>query len=229
MGLFDVDAPNMGPSIRTARKAQNYAQGQSKKGRLDIQKGVKQATPYLQESEQAWEDYGGQLQGGFDMYQNSLGLNGPEGNAAALGAFQNGPGFNYALDQANQNVLRNRAALGGVASGQSMIDLSERARQLQNLEYGNWQDRLAGFDPLRGLAGRSQALTQLSSLFENEGKNLAGNRLAGAGLNNQAAGLLSGVQGQQAMGNAQASNQTNANWMGLINAGLGAAGGFFGA
>src|SRR5690349_17757496 len=52
---------------------------------------------------------------GTDLYLNSLGVNGPSGNDAAVKAFQAGPGYQWNVDQALQGVLRNAAATGGVA------------------------------------------------------------------------------------------------------------------
>jgi hypothetical protein len=223
MGIFD--APDFGPSMDTLNKSGRKIGRATRRGLGDIRSGVDEAQPYLEENAQNWRDIQGQQQGGYDMYQNSLGLNGQAGYDAALGAFQQGPGYQFALDQANQNVLRNSAALGGVASGNTLMGLSDRAQQLQNLEFGNWQNRLAGFDPMRGASGLATGLFGLGSLFENEGKNLAGTRMQGAGLQAQNYQALAQMQQNQALADQQAD-------MMPINLGLGLLGGvsgFYGA
>lgn len=223
MGIFD--APNYGPSMNTLNNSGKKIGKATRYGLADIRAGVDQAQPYLEENAQNFRDIQGQQQGGFDMYQNSLGLNGQAGYDAALGAFQQGPGYQFALDEANQNVLRNRSALGGVASGQTMMDLSDRAQQLQNLEFGNWQNRLAGFDPMRGAAGLATGLFGLGSLFENEGQNLAGTRMQGAGLQANNANALAQMQQQQALANQQADMMPIQLGLGV----LGGVSGFYGA
>lgn len=223
MGIFD--APDYGPGMNTLKKSGKSIGKATRYGLRDISAGVDEAQPYLEENAQNFRNIQGQQQAGYDMYQNSLGLRGPEGNQAAIDAYQQSPGFGFALDQANQNVLRNQAALGGVASGQSMIDLSERARQLQNLDYGNWQSRLAGFDPMRGASGLATGLMGLGNLFEGEGRALAGTRMQGAGLKSQNAQALANMQMQQALANQQADMMPIQMGLGL----LGGVSGFYGA
>ena len=223
MGIFD--AADMGPAMGTLQGSQKYGKKQTRKGLYDIDTGVAKATPYLEDSAANFADLQRQQQGGYSMYQNSLGLGGPEGNQAAVNAYQQSPGFGFAMNEANQNVLRNAAALGGVASGNTMIDLSERARQLQNLDYGNWQTRLAGFDPMRGATGQAGALADLSNLFENQGTNKANVRMQGAQNNSMNAQALANMQ----MQNAQAQQQADMMPIQLGLAGLNAAAGFYGA
>lgn len=227
MGLFDglFDSPNLRPAMQTQRKAIDLSKSGTKLGEEYIREGVDDAKPYLKDVVDLWSDYGGQQQAGYDMYQNALGLNGQEGYDAALGAYHQSPGFQFALDQANQNVLRNQAATGGVLSGQTGIDLSERARQLQNLDFGGWLDRLKGFDPKVALTGQSAGLTNLGNLFSREGELLANQRMRGTQLTSDNMNNLAGTQGQQAVYDHNASMQPWNMALGL----LGGLGGFMGA
>src|ERR1700687_671562 len=56
---------------------------------------------------------------------NLLGLNGAAGNASATQQLQNTPGYQFTLDQGTQNVLRNQAATGQLASGATDVDLQK--------------------------------------------------------------------------------------------------------
>lgn len=223
MGIFD--APSFQPSINTYNSSNKKANKQRQKGLGDISAGVDEAQPYLEENAQNFRDIQGQQQAGYDMYQNSLGLNGPGGNQAAIDAYQQSPGFGFAMDEANQNVLRNAAAMGGVASGQSMIDLSERARQLQNLDYGNWQNMLQGFDPMRGATGLASGLTGLGNLFSQEGQNLSNARINWGQIKGQNTQGLAGIQKDQALADQQADMMPIQLGMAALNA----ASGFYGA
>lgn len=213
-----------------------------------LNQGVNQASPYYQ---QAASLYGGLAPGDLSaraMYLNSLGLNGPEGNTAATNAFQNSPGFQFALDQANQNVLRNGAATGNVASGNVLQALADRAQGLQNQDYGNWQSQLSnqGNNIYNDYSGQANALGALAGLFGNLGSNQAN---VATGAASQIAGNLTGLGsdlnannlnlGRAAYQRAQdifgaqtsaAQNQVNQNmaiWnglLGLAGTGLDAAG-----
>jgi len=82
--------------------------------------------------------------GGTNTYLDSLGVNGPEGNARATGAFQAGPGYEFARDQGLDAINRRRAASGMLGSGNADLDAIKYGTGLANQEYGNWQTRLAG-------------------------------------------------------------------------------------
>lgn len=105
----------------------------------------------------------GQQQG--SMYANALGLNGAEGNAAALGAFQTGPGYQFALDQGLQALERRASAQGRLQSGQTGLDTIGYAQGLANQEYGSWLDRLGSPSVLTSaITGQAGALSDLANL-----------------------------------------------------------------
>jgi hypothetical protein len=81
---------------------------------------------------------------GFNMLANSTGLNGPEGNQAAVGAFQAGPGYKWQTDQALEGILRKQGAMGMALGGNTLTALSDRAGQMANQEYNNWRQALQG-------------------------------------------------------------------------------------
>jgi hypothetical protein len=153
---------------------------------------------------------------------NALGLNGAEGNAAATGAFQAGPGYEFTRGQGEQAALRAASAGGSLASGNTMTALADYTSGLANKEYGSWLDRLSGAasQGLSAASGQGGALSGLAGLYQGA----AGDRL----------GLESGVaQGRMGINNDMASvkDQQEANkgslFRGLLSSGLKIAGGLF--
>jgi hypothetical protein len=230
MGIFDFLAPEVdkGAQRRQTQLAESATgavkEGQKKAiGALDT--GLQQARPHLRSAVDLFKGITDDRQSATDMYYNSLGLNGQAGNDAAIGAYQQSPGYGFALDQANQNIMRNQAATGALNSGGTLMGLSDRARELQNLDYGNWQDRLHGLDVLPAAQGQANQLQNLGGLFERTGQNKANTYGQFApqisqGLNNQAS-----LIGQQASANMAQEQQGWSNALGL----LGGLSGFFGA
>ncbi len=103
------------------------------------------------------------------MYSDALGLNGADGNAAATGAFQASPGYQFSLDQGTQAALRGASAAGMLNSGNTLTALSQYGTGLANQEYGSWLDRLNGLSGqgLSAANGASGALGNVASLYQN--------------------------------------------------------------
>lgn len=87
------------------------------------------------------DKYGAATSLGLD----ALGVNGAGGNARATQAFQAGPGYQWAVDQALEGINRKGAATGMLAGGNTLAALSDRAGNMANQEYGSWLDRLQGY------------------------------------------------------------------------------------
>lgn len=119
-------------------------------------------------------------------YQGSLGQGGQAARDAAVSQFQNSPGYQYAVDQASDATARKASALGALGSGNTMAAIADRAQNMQNQEYGAWQDRLAGLSD-RG----QQAATTQAGLQSQYGSTLAG-------LGTQQGGAEAGLYGQYA-------------------------------
>ena len=160
-------------------------------------------------------------------YQNSLGLNGADGNAAAVAAFQASPGYQYQVDQATDAVARKASALGALGSGNTAAAISDRAQNLANTEFGGWQDRLNGLSNTGLTAANAQAgyQTGLGNQLANLGSTEAGlgAQYAGLGLNNLWQGTTAGLNavqgGQKQAADAVASrNSLTAN---IIGSGIG--------
>ena len=202
-----------------------------------------QGTDALKQSVAGWQPLVDQNMAGFKMYQNSLGLNGAEGNQAATNAFQAGPGYQWGVDQATGQAARAANKLGQAYSGNLAESQLKLANNLANQEYGNWQKNLSGFQTGAQSAqtGQSGALNNLASLYGTQGNTLAnlytgqGKDLSGlntAAYNQMGANTLNtgNLLGQAALnqGGNLASLQT-AQSQGLANNALGYMGNLAGA
>ncbi len=117
---------------------------------------------------------------GTGLYMDSLGANGAEGNARATGAFQAGPGYQYAVDQSLDGINRSAAARGGSLGGNTLAALSDRAGNMANQEYGNWQAKLGGLiapelTATGGAAtGQAGAFTNMANVRQGTANSLVG-------------------------------------------------------
>ena len=91
-------------------------------------------------------------QAGQNMYGNALGLGGAGGNAAALQAFLNNPGYKFQLQQGEDAVAANASRLGQLNSGNTDIDLAKFG---QGLAGTSWQQYIANLQPYLGAANNA--------------------------------------------------------------------------
>ncbi len=112
---------------------------------------------------------------GLDMYQNSLGINGAEGNQAARDAFLAGPGYQWQVEQATEAAQRAANKTGMLYSGNQVDAVTRLGSNLANQEYGSWQDKLSGFgaQALGAQNSRANVLNQLATLYQAQGKDQA--------------------------------------------------------
>lgn len=112
---------------------------------------------------------------GSNLYLDSLGVNGAGGNARATDAFQAGPGYRYAVDQSLEGINRSAAARGGAFGGNTLAALSDRAGNMANQEYGNWQSRLAGLIPSEqaAISGMAGAEANKAGIYRGTGQDIA--------------------------------------------------------
>ena len=146
---------------------------------------------------------------GQNQLGNLLGLNGPNGSAQAQQTLQNMPGYQFALNQGTQNVLRNQAATGQLNSGATNMDLNNYAQGQASQNYNNYVSQL---QPYLGAAGN--AASGIGGV--NTG---LGNQLGGLyqGLGQGQAGISTGLGGQLANNYNALGQNLNANQMGLGN------------
>lgn len=125
---------------------------------------------------------------GTNLYLDSLGVNGAEGNTRATGAFQAGPGYQYQVDQALDQTRRAAARDGSLSGGNTLAALSDRAGNMANQEYGNWQTRLGGLinPELAATTGQASAEAGKVPVYQGTANSLVnlGNNTTN-GINNQ--------------------------------------------
>jgi hypothetical protein len=165
------------------------------------------------------------------LYNDALGVNGPQGNAAATSAFQAGPGYGFQFDQGMDALNRRRSAGGMLNSGNADVDAIKFGQGTANQEYQNWLANLQksgqmGLQATGAAAqGQGQGFTNLANLAQQYGINqtgVTGNVLSGTMDANklQAAGEAAGAKNLWGAGSSLLS---------LAMGPLGAAGGLGGA
>lgn len=113
---------------------------------------------------------------GYQMYGNALGLGGAEGNAAAKGAFQAGPGYGWQVEQATDAAQRAANRVGGLYGGNTIDATTRLGSNLANQEYQNWIKNLSPYQQaaLQATTGKATQLDQLGQTYGMQGTALAG-------------------------------------------------------
>jgi hypothetical protein len=109
-----------------------------------LDKGFTGASGALDEAYQPLSALAQKYGAGTSLYLDALGVNGPEGNARATGAFQTAPGYDFQRDQALEAVNRRRAISGMWDSGNTDLDLLRTATGLADQSYNSWLSNLGG-------------------------------------------------------------------------------------
>jgi hypothetical protein len=127
--------------------------------------------------------------GGVNQLGNVLGLNGASGNASALTALQNTPGYQFELGQGDNSVNAAAAANGTLNSGNQLLALSNYNQGLASTTYNNYVNQLSPY-----LGAANSAAGGIASGYQGLGTGLANASFGGA---NAQAGLATGLaQGQ---------------------------------
>ncbi|WP_322884253.1 hypothetical protein U8C35_07805 [Sinorhizobium medicae] len=211
-GMLGLDAGKA--TMQAAKQNKNILGQFQRAGNSIINKGEAKSSGALNQAAGNYDPYLATGAGATTMYGNALGLNGADGTAAAQGAFQAGPGYNFALEQGTNAALRGASAAGMLNSGNTLTALSEYGQGLANQEYGGWLDRLSGAanQGLSAASGQGSALGGLANLYQST----AGDRL---GLESAVAQGRMGVNNQNASGR-EANKAAGAGFFGnLLGAG----------
>ena len=131
-------------------------------------------SPFLQNYAQANQ--------GSNALANALGLNGAAGNAAAIQAFRNNPGYQFGLQQGEDAIAAQAQKAGMGASGNALNAAGQFATNYANQNWNNYINQLQpylGF-ATQGAGGVQQGYTGL-----------------GSGLNQNLTGLGQGVAGSE--------------------------------
>ncbi|GHE74686.1 hypothetical protein GCM10019059_37770 [Camelimonas fluminis] len=148
----------------------------------DLGSGIDKALPYYQGAIDRYQPWATQGLAGYNLYGDSLGVNGAEGNARAVGAFQASPGYQWQVDQATDAVARKQSALGMLGSGNTQTAIQDRANQLANQEYSGWQNNLQNLGQMGLQATGQQANLDrgMGDLYAGLGQQQAGLRMGAA-------------------------------------------------
>lgn len=167
---------------------------------------------------------------GQTQLANLLGF-GPGGSAGISSTLENLPGYQFALNQGAQNVMRNQAATGQLGSGATLNALQNQGQGQAQQNYANYVAMLQPYlgatqNAANAAAGSQMGLgTALNANQTGLGNTLNANLLTqGGGLNQNYMTQGNAAYGTQAaIGNAQAQ----ANLAGLTQSGniIGALGG----
>lgn len=112
-----------------------------------INTGLGQATGSYTAGLQPFQQNLATDQAGQGAYADATGANGVAGNARAVQNFQTGPGYQFQLDQGTQNVLRNKASTGQLASGATDTALQNYGQGTANQA---WQQYIQNLQPFLG-------------------------------------------------------------------------------
>jgi hypothetical protein len=176
----------------------------------------------------------GTTQAGNAQLSSLLGF-GPQGSAGVQSTLSTLPGYQFALNQGAQNVLRNQAAAGPLASGATLNALQQQGQGQANQNYFNYAAQLQPY-----LGANAAASGAVAGNYTGLGQSLNANQMGlgnlvnanqltqGTGLNQSYLTQGNAAYGTQAaIGNAQAQ----AALAGLTQSGniFGLAGGLAGA
>jgi hypothetical protein len=144
------DALHTGASSANAYQQQNYGlyDNLRQAGNAILDRGRANSLAALDAAQGYYEPLAGlgaKYGDATNLYLDSIGARGADGNTRAVNAFQAGPGYEFTLDQGIDALNRRRAASGMLNSGNADIDALKFGTGLANQTYGDWQNRLAGF------------------------------------------------------------------------------------
>jgi hypothetical protein len=217
MGLFDVFSSSDG---KAAAKAANKATVTGLRTGEDramsyLDHGVAGARPLYERAIGLFDQYaqqGGQATG---AYGDAIGLNGADGYDRATEAFRTGPGYQFAVDQANEAVKRNAAATGMLGSGNTLIGISDRTRGMADQEYQRYLDNL-----FRASGQGQTAASQQAGLITGLGDFEYGDAAARAGLAHGTETSVGAANAQKAADIYQAKQAAGGNiWNAILGVG----------
>ena len=149
MGIFDIFGTG------DQRNAANSQISGINKGIGDLTSSFGQGrdainTNYAGALQPLQQNYG-TANAGQNQLASLLGF-GPQGSQGIQQTLQNLPGYQFALDQGSQNVMRHQAAAGQLNSGKTDIDLQNLGQGMASQNYNSYLSQL---QPFLGAAGNA--------------------------------------------------------------------------
>ncbi len=174
MGIFDIFTGES--AKKAAAENSQRLQANQATGTTALQGGQTNSLASLDRAGGMYAPLAQKYGAGSNMYLDSLGINGAEGNTRATGAFQAGPGYQYAVDQSLDQTRRAAARDGSLSGGNTLAALSDRAGNMANQEYGNWQSKLGGLisPEMMATTGQAGAEAGKAPVYQNTANSIAG-------------------------------------------------------
>jgi hypothetical protein len=130
MGIFDAYTG------KAAKNAANALTTGLREGNSVLEWGGDAARNNLEDVAKLYKPMTKYGQTGVDAYMGAMGL-GPQGQAG-MEAFRNTPGYQFALEQGEDSVMRNANARGMLAGGNTSVDLMRYGTGLADQTYGSY-------------------------------------------------------------------------------------------
>lgn len=202
MSLFDAfsgDAGRQAAADQQAHLKQGYSDlsGQFDQGRSDLRTNYGAALQPFQQNYTA-------AAGGQQAYGDATGANGGAGYDRAVSQFRTSPGYQFSLDQGSENVMRNAARTGSLASGGTQMDLQKLA---QGAADQQWQGYVGNLLPYLGAA--NSAASGVAGVNTGLGNQLNASR---TGQGNAAYGSQAAIGNAQAQGDMADYNASQNLW-----------------
>lgn len=174
MGLFDIFTG--APAKEAAEKNSALLRQNQAQGTDVLNTGQTNSLAALSNAGGMYAPLAQKYGQGTNLYLDSLGVNGAQGNQNATQAFQAGPGYQYQVNQALDQTNRAAAATGGLQGGNTLAALSDRAGNMANQEYGNWQTKLGGLinPELQSVTGQASAEAGKVPVYQGTANSLVG-------------------------------------------------------
>jgi len=173
MGIFDIFT---GDSAKKAAEANKKLLDENlTRGTNYLTSGQTNAIGALDTSAGLYGDLASKYGKATTLGLDALGVNGAEGNARAVSAYQPSLGYTWQVDQATDAAARKAAALGLAGSGNTLDEIRSRAQNVANTDFGSWLDRLQGYvsPELQATGGQAGAIASKAPVYTTTANNLA--------------------------------------------------------
>jgi hypothetical protein len=142
MGVFDIFTGKPGKEAAAAN--QGRLEQLKTEGMGYLTAGTDKAIGALDTAGNYYDPLATKYGAGTNLYLDSLGVNGPEGNTRATDAYHTAPGYDFKVNQSLDALDRRAASRGLLASGNNTLDTLSTVHGIADQDYSGWQDRLAG-------------------------------------------------------------------------------------
>lgn len=197
----DYSKASQGYSDAEAKIQESIKQAEAQ-GRTDIADAIRKAyginQPYMDAGKTA-----------LSAWMNSVGIGdqGDKGTQALTDKFQQSPGYQYALKQAQNATQRQAAATGRGQSGAEALQLQNNAQGMADQDWSNWLSNYQG--NLSSIAGRGQQSSMQQAGFEDQGgrdMSSLGAQYAQMNVNSQENAAKAKAEAEMAQENAKAQS-----------------------